>query len=44
MTLPPAEAILEVAARDVPAAAPTLVKAPRRFFTARAGATSAVLR
>ena len=36
MTLPPAEAILEVAARDVPTAAPALVKAPRRFTTARA--------
>jgi ABC-type multidrug transport system ATPase subunit len=41
VTLPPAEAILEVAARDVPAAAPPLVKAPRRFATARAPAPAA---
>ena len=41
MTLPPAEAILEVAARDVPPAAPALVKTVRRFTTARAPAPSA---
>jgi ABC-type multidrug transport system ATPase subunit len=41
MTLPPAEAILEVAARNAPTAAPALVKAPRRFTTARAPAPSA---
>ena len=40
MTLPPAEAILEVAARDV-STPPALVKAPRRFATARAPAPSA---
>ena len=41
MTLPPAEAILEVAARDAPSSNPALVKAPRRFATARAPAPSA---
>ena len=41
MTLPPAEAILEVAARDAPTAAPALVKAPRRFSTARAPSPAA---
>ena len=40
MTLPPAEAILEVAARAAPTAAPALVKAPRRFTTARRASPS----
>jgi len=38
LALPPAEAILEVAARDVPTTSPELKKAPRRFRTARAPA------